>query len=55
MAKFKREYKNWTDYRKLPDLMEMDFHWSKEISSGNYYENMEHVYRTALELSLIHI
>jgi len=49
VAKFKREYKNWTDYRKLPDLMEMDFHWSKEISSGNYYENMELVYRTTLK------
>ena len=47
--KFKYELRNWTDYRRIfPDLMEVDFHFSNEVPSGSYYENMQGVWDTAL-------
>ncbi len=48
MSKFKKEYKNWVEYRKLPDLIEVDFHWAGTERTGNYYENMEDVRKRAL-------
>jgi hypothetical protein len=49
MATFKREYKNWVEYRKLPDLVERDFHWSKEEHYLGFYENMEQVVTVTLQ------
>ena len=41
---------DWVDYRtKLDGLVECDFHRSQEEHAGNYYENMDHVWNTALE------
>lgn len=39
---------SWTDYRGLPNLTEVDFHWSGRMS-GSYWENMQEVYETALD------
>ena len=49
MTMFKRESKDWTEYRKLPDLIEVDFHWANETSGGSYYDNMSNVLHIALE------
>ncbi len=48
MPLFKVELGNWVSYRKLPDLKEVDFHWTGHESSGSYYENMQSVWNTAL-------
>jgi hypothetical protein len=48
MALFKHDRRNWVEFRKLPDLDEVDFHWINEKSSGNYYENMDDVRKIAL-------
>lgn len=48
MTLFKHDRGNWVEFRKLPDLSEVDFHWSKEESRGNYYENMADVRKIAL-------
>jgi hypothetical protein len=49
MVKFKYASKDWTEYRNLPDLMEVDFHWANETSAGSYYDNMLNVLRDALD------
>ena len=45
---FKYEHRNWVEYRQLPDLIEVDFHWSSEKNSGTYYDNMKEVRDSAL-------
>ena len=46
----KRENKNWVEYRKLPNLVEVDFHYS-ELGPRNipYWEAMQDVHDTALQ------
>ena len=46
---FKKEYRNWTEYRSLPNLREVDFHWSDE-GPHNYWESMEQVKSVALSV-----
>lgn len=48
-SKFKREYRNWVEYRKLPSLVEVDFHWASEGLGHDYFESMDQAYRRALE------
>jgi len=36
--KFKYEICNWTSYRQLPKLVEVDFHWSE---FGRYHDHLE--------------
>jgi len=38
MPLFKHEFRNWTDYRNLPRLKEVDFHWPDQ---GEYHECRE--------------
>lgn len=38
---------DWVQYRQLPDLIEVDFHWVGE-NGGSYYENMDAVWERAL-------
>ena len=48
MALFKREYGNWTEYRKLPGVIEVDFHFSQDGPSyHDYYESMAEVRQIA--------
>ena len=49
MSKLKNGFCNWTEFRKLPDLMEVDFHWSDNECTGNYYQNMQAVKNRALK------
>jgi len=47
---FKKEYGDWTDYRKLPDIQEVDFHWiGSEEEYMPYDEKMGEVYDYALD------
>lgn len=47
---FNTEHGDWTQLRNLPNVKEVDFHWSQ---SGKrdipYWEAMEQVYQAALE------
>ena len=45
----KREHGGWTEYRKLPDLMEIDFHRSGGWHQGVYYEKEGKVSDEVLE------
>ena len=45
---FKKEYCNWIEYRKLPNVREVDFHWSDE-GPHDYWESMEKVATRALD------
>ena len=46
----KNESGDWTRYRTLPELVEVDFHWSEEgPRQESYYEAMEDVYDVALD------
>jgi len=45
---FKNDRRNWVEFRLLPDLVERDFHWSSDKPSGDYYDNMQAVWNTAL-------
>lgn len=41
---------NWTEFRKLPNLVEVDFHWSdRGRREVDYAEAMHEVYLVALE------
>lgn len=42
--RFKFEDKNWVEYRNLPDLMEVDFHFSPGESLGTFHDNMRDVH-----------
>lgn len=50
MSKFQKGRGDWVQYRTLPNLNEVDFHWSdngpREV---DYYEGMGQVYKVALE------
>jgi len=47
---FKRESGSWTQYRKLPSVVEVDFHWSEHGPRElPYWEAMGQVHQTALE------
>ena len=46
---FKRESGNWTQYRKLPSVVEVDFHLSEHGPRLPYWEAMGQVHQTALE------
>ncbi len=39
---------NWTDFRKLPEVTEVDFHWAEEQPTGAYWEHMDQVKETTL-------
>jgi len=45
---FKRESGNWVEYRELPDLMHVDFHYESSETLGSYWENMEDVAKKTL-------
>ncbi|PUA19500.1 hypothetical protein [Glaciimonas sp. PCH181] len=48
--KFKYGIRNWVEYRELlPDLVEVDFHWSEEKITRLYHENMQEVWDVALD------
>ena len=50
MAAFKKEYGDWTEYRKLSCVTEIDFHFNQDGPSyHDYYESMEAVRQTALD------
>lgn len=50
MAKFKRESRNWTDYRALAGVEEFDLHFSDLGPSRQaYWQDMEDVYRAVLK------
>ncbi len=44
----KRMKGNWVAFRKLPNLMECDFHWAGETPAGSYWQHMESVWNVAL-------
>ena len=46
--KWKNEVGNWTRYRELPGLVEVDFHRSGEEGGGYYEDHMAGVYEDAL-------
>jgi len=49
---FKQESGAWTRYRKLPSVVEVDFHWSgegREPGMFGYWDAMGRVHQTALE------
>jgi hypothetical protein len=39
---------DWTDFRKLPGLLEVDFHLAEEQPTGAYWEHMDQVKETTL-------
>lgn len=39
--KFKFETRNWIDYRALPGIVEVDFHFAPHDSLGTFHENMQ--------------
>jgi hypothetical protein len=45
---FKRQSTNWIEFRRLPGLREVDFHWSGDGSSDGYWENMRRARDVAL-------
>ena len=45
---FKKEYGNWTKYKKLPNVCEVDFHWCSNGPSHGYQESMEKVKKVTL-------
>ena len=48
---FKREYRNWTEYRDLPGVLEHDFHHYNPDQNAPklpHYELMDNVYKEAL-------
>ncbi len=49
MFKKNNYYSDWVEFRKLPDLMEVDFHWSEEGAQGHYRENMDAVRKVVLQ------
>lgn len=47
---FKYASRNWIEYRQLlPDMVECDFHWMNDPSTGLYNENMQAVWDVALD------
>lgn len=47
---FKKEYRNWIEYRELPDLWEYDFHRSDKQAYFDHWELMEQVYDETLKV-----
>jgi len=50
---FKKEYRDWVEYRKLPGLLEHDFHrFNPDPNAPKlpHYELMDNVYKEALEV-----
>lgn len=41
--KFRFEYRDWVEYRALPGVVEVDFHFSGEDSLGTFHDNMHDV------------
>lgn len=46
---FTKQFGDWTAFRKLPDRVEVDFHWCGEEPDGDYWENMQRVWDVALK------
>lgn len=46
--KFKFENGDWTNYRRLPNLRELDLHYSTYESLGSFHDNMHEVKETTL-------
>jgi hypothetical protein len=44
---FKKEYRDWTEYRSLPNVREVDFHLT-DLGPHDYWESMEQVKSRAL-------
>lgn len=46
-----RENRDWTEYRNLPDLIEVDFHWKGrgQGSNNSYFDKMGDVYETTMQ------
>ena len=49
MSTFKTAFGDWTEYRSLPKLLEIDFHPSDEESFLPYHERMQKVWNDSLE------
>jgi hypothetical protein len=49
MSAFQRDESNWVEFRKLPNLLERDFHWSDGQREVPYWEAMAEVELVALE------
>jgi len=51
MSRFKIEYGDWIRYRKLPNHIEIDYHYDKNMyPEKSYYEIMDDVYTGALKI-----
>lgn len=51
MSKFKREYGDWTEYRKLSEVREIDdYHPNDDRNHMDYWQAMDEVYKGALEV-----
>ncbi|KIF83289.1 hypothetical protein [Noviherbaspirillum autotrophicum] len=40
--KFRFEHRNWIEYRALPGLVEVDYHFAPHDSFGAFHENVRH-------------
>lgn len=40
---FKKDQRDWVEFRKFQDLIEFDMHWTNEPCTGSYDENMASV------------
>lgn len=40
---FKRQWRNWVEFRSLPNLVEHSMHWNGLDNHFGYYENMAQV------------
>jgi len=49
VSTFQKASGNWTKYRSLNNLKEVDFHWADQRGDGTYYEKMAKVWDVALE------
>lgn len=48
-SKFKSANNDWTEFRQLPELVEVDFHWANQGKFHDYRESMDAVYDIAIK------
>ena len=46
---FKQCGGDWIEFRKMPELMEVGFHWSSHEPKGAYWQNMQAVWEATLK------
>lgn len=49
---FRQSLSDWVEFRQLESLVQVDFHWAGQETTGTYWENMEAVWSVTL-MSLI--